>query len=777
MPYIPTRPNRSSFTRQARCLLGVALVCACSGGGGESGAPTQPTPQGTLTLTAAAASTTMIVGGSASIGVTITRGGGFTGSVALSVSGLPAGVSGTFAPATLDATQTTSQLSLAATTSAAPTNATFTIAASGSGVTTQSATTQLVILQPTIALALSPATLSIAPGQSASTAIGITRSSGYAGAVTLSLEAPPSGISGVFTPSPATGATSNVVVSVSAAVPAGSYSLTVKGSAPGAVDKTTAIAVTVASALPVGFGITVDPVEMELPAGRGWGAHGIVSVQRTNGFTGPVSVSVSSLGTVAFVAPSPSTIAANQSATNLLGLALDAAPPGVYSGIVRVTAPGFAEQTAPIRLRVSLPSTGSLTWRFCNGSRVPRFFAVRDGNGSWRHIVPDGPAAPTPAAPTTFSFSLTQSTASIAMIGLGEKTSASPLIEGHNWTVYHLSTQEVVEQAAQECVLYPAVPTRTASGSVTGYTSFDAVLPSVSGKGLANVGSTGPLTTSLSLLNLQPGPFDLMLTRSSFSAGGSNPLVVQSVALRRGLDPANGGMLAPLNFATEGVPATAATVTFTNTGNESFFTAQTFMTAAGLNALFSATGTYATSSRPWFGVPATRMIAGDLHQLVATTNVPAARRAVITFAREPSSRTLAFGPSLTSPSVTPGVSATPWLVRATGNFSPDYTARASMYLREDVADPRTMTIVATRGWLGAGSTYDVAVPDLSAATGFTAFWNFRRGSPVKWTVTGGEGDPGGPNEIFCTFTGSCSVKAVDGAVYRSAQATGVVTIP
>ena len=100
-----------------------------------------------------------------------------------------------------------------------------------------------------------------------------------------------------------------------------------------------------------------------------------------------------------------------------------------------------------------------------------------------------------------------------------------------------------------------------------------------------------------------------------------------------------------------------------------------------------------------------------------------------------------------------------------------------MYLRESFADPRTMTIVATRGGLGGANAYDIAVPDLSVATGFTNFWNFHRGVGVAYTVTGGEGDAGGPNETFCIFVGYCPAKAVDGAVYKSAQASGTVTVP
>lgn len=761
--------------------VAAASLSGCGGGGdGGNGTPTQPGGQtGTLTLSVSSATTSLTVAGNASVTVTITRGGSFTGVVSLSVSGLPTGVTGTFAPATLDASTTSAVLTLTATSTASAGSAPLTISASGSGVTTQTASISLVVTQPAIALGATPTTVSIAAGLTGFTTISIGRSAGYTGAVTFVLDNPPNGISATFASSPTQANSATVTFLVATSVAAGSYTVTVKGSAPGAADKSVAIALTVTAALPIGFTIAVDPVEFELPAGKGWGGYGIVSVNRANGFTGPVNVAVTPVGgsVGAVVAATPATVVATEGATNLFALAADGTAPGVYTATVRVTATGVAEQQAQVRLRVSAPSTGSIKWTFCSASRVPRYFAVRDGNGGWQHIVPDGPAAATAANPTTFNFNLSQSTGAVAMINLGEKTSASPLIQGFRWEVYYMTAAELIDRASRECTLYPDATTRTATGSLSGYQSFDAVVVSASRKALAYAGSTGPASTTLTAQNLQPGPFDLFVTRSSFTNGGLVPIVTQQLVLRRGLDPASGGTLAPMNFATEGVAPVTGVVTFGNTNGETFYSISNFMTADGLNALFHATGTYTAISRAWYGVPTSRLVAGDLHQLVATTNTVSARRAIIAYAANVSNRTLDFGPALSTPNVAAGAAATPWLVRATGTLGADYVNRASMYLRETIADPRAAMITATRGWLGAGSSYDVALPDLSAATGFTAFWNLRRGAGVKWTVTGGEGDPGSTEETLCMLSGVCAVKAVDGAVYKSGQATGTVTVP
>lgn len=757
--------------RAALPLLVAGLV-GCGGGTTGPG----PTGTGTLSLTILTPSVSVNVGGSAGVNLGISRGGGFAGTVSVAVSGLPAGVTGAFAPASLDPSTTASVLTLTAGAGAAAGTATITITATGTGVSTQTATVQLTVVQPTIALALTPATITLTAGQAGPISVAITRSAGYTGAVTLSLQAPPAGITAAFNVSPTSAATSAMTLLLAASVAAGPYTVTVKGTGPNVADKTVTLALTVIAAGPVGFNVTVDPAEFELPAGRGWASYGIVSIQRVNGFAGPVSVSVQGLAFPATVAVTPATITAGASAANLLALAVDNATPGVYTGTVKVTAAGFADQTAQVRFRVATPSTGSLTWNFCRADRVPRYFAIRDGNGPWQHIVPSGPAAATAADPAKYAFSLTQATASVALVWTGEKTSASPLIEGHYWNVFYLSRQEMLDLAAEECITNRDVVTRTATGPVTGYQSFDAIVASAGRHGLASVGSTGPLNTTLSMQNLPFGPFELLLTRTNFNSGGPD-IAVQSLVLRRAIDPANGGTVPAIDFATEGVAPATAPLTFANTGGETFFNAMTFRTADGLNGWIAASGAFAATGRFWYGIPSNRLIAGDLQQITATTTSATARREIIHFARDVAARTLTFGVPLSLPTVTP-VLVTPWVLRASGTLGPDYVSRVSVYYRENAADPRTMMIVASRAFLGGATQYDFAIPDLAGTTGFTAFWNLRRGSPVKWTVTGGQGCTGDLLvDALCILNGYTPVKAIDGATYFSAQATGTVTIP
>jgi hypothetical protein len=703
------------------------------------------------------------------------RGGSFAGSVTLAAAGLPAGVTAAFAPATLDPATTTSRLTLTAATTAAPATVTLTVTASGAGVSAQSVSVTLILVQPAISIGATPAALSIMAGVTGLTTVSIGRSAGYTAAVTLVLDNPPAGITASFNASPTTANSSVATVSVALTVAAGTYPVTIKASAPGAADKTVALSITVTPSLPIGFTATVDPVEFEISAGQG--ANGIVTVQRMNGFAGAVAFSVQGLSFPAFVGITPSSLPAAQTQANMLSLAVAGATPGVYNGVVRVTAAGFAEQQVPIRVRVSLPSTGAVTWNFCRADRVPKYMAVKDGNGAWQHVVPGGPVGATQANPATFSFDLTQSTGAVAMIGLGEKTSANTLIEGHHWNVYYLTRQEIIDMAAAECLDFRDVTTRRATGTLTGYQSFDAVIASASSRALANAGSTGPLNTSITVQNIAPGPFDLMVSRTNFIPASGPDISVVSLILRRGIDPANNGTIAPASFATEGVTPASAPLTLANTSGETVSKTMTFRTAGGLNAWLAAAAGYTNTTRTWWGWPTAQLATGDLHQLTLTTGNTTARRQVIHFSRTVQPVTLTFGfplafPTVVAPLVTPGI------VQAAGVLQPDYASRVSMYLREQDPDPRTLTLMATRGYLGAGTQYDIAIPDLSAATGFTKFWNVRRGRTVRWTVTGGEGGTGDLlTDSFCSVQGYCPVRAVDGATYKSAQATGTVVIP
>jgi len=105
-----------------------------------------------------------------------------------------------------------------------------------------------------LGLSRSPSALTILPGASGTTTVGLTRTN-FTGAVTLSLSGASGGISGSFAPAAPTGTSSTLTVSVGGAVAPGTYFLTVDGTGT-AGHRSTPLTLTVGTA---GVGnVTVD---------------------------------------------------------------------------------------------------------------------------------------------------------------------------------------------------------------------------------------------------------------------------------------------------------------------------------------------------------------------------------------------------------------------------------------------------------------------------------------------------------------------------------------
>jgi pseudomonalisin len=129
----------------------------------------------TLVVTPAASKITLVAGQSGTLQVATTTGGSYAGVVALSVTGLPAGVTATWTNGSYTSTvagSTTSTLTLKSTTAAAVATTALKITATGDGVTGQASESLQVTPAPAITVALSPATINMK--STASQAITLT---------------------------------------------------------------------------------------------------------------------------------------------------------------------------------------------------------------------------------------------------------------------------------------------------------------------------------------------------------------------------------------------------------------------------------------------------------------------------------------------------------------------------------------------------------------------------------------------------------------------------
>jgi endoglucanase len=253
-----------TFTASATATLGPATVTITGTSGGQTRPTTislmvvaQPTPD--FSLAANPTSLTINRGASGMSTIAITRTGGFTGSVALSASGLPAGVTASFNPAST--TGNASALTLAASNTATTGQATVTITGVSGGLTHSIPISLTVNAPPTpdFTLSASPASLTINQGASGTSTITITRTGGFTSAVALSATGLPTGVTAGFNPASATGNSSVLTLTVPSATPTGSSTVTITGTG-GGLTKTTTIALTVAGGGGGTGGVTVTPV-------------------------------------------------------------------------------------------------------------------------------------------------------------------------------------------------------------------------------------------------------------------------------------------------------------------------------------------------------------------------------------------------------------------------------------------------------------------------------------------------------------------------------------
>jgi|GEM_PF-2980845 len=140
--------------------------------------------------------------------------------------------------------------------------------------------------------ALSPTSVSLVPGERDSATITLTRGNGFNGAVALSLEGAPAGVTATFSPAtiPAGATTSTLTLSAAADAEMGSYQLTVRARADGMSDRTATLSLTISPAPTPDFRIVLESGRASVIQGRG--ARVGITIERLNGFDGPIDLSV-----------------------------------------------------------------------------------------------------------------------------------------------------------------------------------------------------------------------------------------------------------------------------------------------------------------------------------------------------------------------------------------------------------------------------------------------------------------------------------------------------
>jgi len=190
---------------------------SCSGATTSAAAPAAAP----FTLTPAYSNWTLQQNMGGTNNITITPAAGFTGSVSLSVSGVPSGVGSAFS----------GDLLVIYPPSTTPTG-TYPLTVTGtSGSSTVSTTISLTITGgASFSLTPTSSAVTVARGHSGTDAVSVVAANGFSGAVSFGISGLPAGATGAFSPaSSATGSTLTIAVAASTAP--GTYSLTLTGTA------------------------------------------------------------------------------------------------------------------------------------------------------------------------------------------------------------------------------------------------------------------------------------------------------------------------------------------------------------------------------------------------------------------------------------------------------------------------------------------------------------------------------------------------------------------
>ncbi|HEY2389769.1 MAG TPA: glycoside hydrolase family 6 protein [Candidatus Angelobacter sp.] len=442
-----------------------------------------------FTITAAPpAAVTITPGSNPTASISVASLFGFTGAVSITATGLPAGVSANFSPSSVNGSGTIiANFNAQSTTPAGTTNISI---VGTSGTLTHSATITLTVTgTATPDFSLSATNASVAQGGTATSAVTITRLSGFAGAVALTASGLPAGVTASFNPASTTSA-STLTFTASSTATLGAATVTVTGVS-GTLTHTASISLTVTAVQTPNFTLSASPASVSV-AQVGTGSS-VLTVTPSGGFTGSAALSTSGLpaGVTAAFSPASttgtSTLTFTASSTATLGAAT-----------VTVTAvSGTLTHTATISLTVTTVQTPNFTLSATSaavtrGSTGTSTITVTPSGGFTGSValsasgLPTGVTAAFSPASTTSTSTLTFTASSTATLG-----AATITVTGVSGTLTHTATLTLTVNAAV-----------TGTGGVTATPVINSNGPFFDDEGV-KISNTAPLTALSLTINVQ----------------------------------------------------------------------------------------------------------------------------------------------------------------------------------------------------------------------------------------------------------------------------------
>lgn len=746
-------PSILRFPSLVLALVAPALLVGCGGGDGD---PTNPGGGGgatpSISITLSGTSINVTAGQSGTVTVNVARSGGFTGAVTVNADAVT-GV--TVQPVTIAAGATSGTLTFQVAGTVAAGTLQTTVRASGQGVQQATATVSLVVAAAPVqdfTLAVNPAAVTLQQGQNAGVQVQITRTGGFTGAVTLAASGLPNGVTAAFDPAAPTANTSTLTLTAAAGAAVGNVNVTVSGTAQGVTGtKTATVAVTVNTAQPAGdYTLSLNPTSVQFQ--QGGSASTAVTINRTNGFAGAVTLAATGLPQGVTASFDPASTTGNSSTLTLTASA--GAATGAATVTVTGTATGLAAKTATLGITVAQSGGGSgnVSWAFCDYVGVPVWFAYRDGNGPWTRVVGD--------AQHVYRFQVNSDRGAVAYVQVDDGV---PLTQ-----VYLYTRDEMIFVGQNQCDGVGG--TKTVNGSVTGLGAMEAAFVSL---GSASATVTGAQGNTFSLNNVEDGAQDLVAARAEFNLT-SLALIPNSLIIRRNLNPANNSTLTPLNFGTEGFAPASASVTVNGLGaGEQSTLVGLFTTSRGALGTYFA-GILGGANLTYWGIPNDRLETGDLHYLqVATAPLtptpgsPDTRQVGIGF-RQVQNRTVTLGPSLSMPTVTSVGTAQNARLRAQWTLQAEYNRFVYFVASQQgtTNEGRSISVGATDGYISGQASAELEIPDLSGVDGWDSRWSLLAGVNTTWNASGS----GWQGTGYINFP-----ELVDGTQFFSATRSGQIT--
>jgi hypothetical protein len=303
------------------------------------------------------------LGGQATYVLTVTPSGGFIGDVALRVSNLPPGVTGSFSPLVVSGGSGTSTLTLTAATSATPGTYDF-IVTGNSGPLVHSSTLTVVVGTQDFTGSITPIYQAVAPGGSVESVV-ILHTLGtlpFHNTATLSIDGLPAGVTAMFVPptvDPDTNGSSTLTLTTTSSTAQGSYLLKVSATGGGQFHSSfLTLAVSNPSTTGDFSGSINRSTASENPGGA---AIYVLTVTPSGGFNGNVVLTASNLPSGTSANFSPAVVPGGSGTSTLTVTTSTTTPPGIYYITVTGSSGSLTHSTTLTLLVGAVDFTGMIT--------------------------------------------------------------------------------------------------------------------------------------------------------------------------------------------------------------------------------------------------------------------------------------------------------------------------------------------------------------------------------------------------------------------------------